>query len=283
MIHISVSPMQSGTDSSFSARPALTGDIHNARRVNSDPVVPLSTGAPVRFVPTSRVSNMTDVHDIRALQPAPPQMCQNTQLTTQDAQMMQVLTSAAQRVAEEAQAHVIAASHSIHPGQDPGPELQALAKQQHVLTMTAQALDEEVSSPHPQSVSPSSHALVAVAQQVVFQAARQVATDRSIAAVMGNQASAGQVTVNEVSVATQEAVAEAVNLTGPLSSEVDVLMTASSLLHQKTFDPLPTMSNGALGQTAMPPNGPQSAPMLPSYNNESSMPVAGMDLNYLPS
>ena len=218
---------------------------------------------------------------IRALQPAPPSLVQSAQLSTQDAQMMQVLTSAAQRVAEEAQAHVIA-SQNINPGQAPGRELQALAKQQHVLTMTAQALDEEVSSPHPEAVSPSSHALVAVAQQVVFQAARQVATDRSIAAVMSNQVSPGQVTVNEVSVATQEAVAEAVNLTGPLSSEVDVLMTASSLLHQKTFDPLPPITGNSLAPPALPPNGPQSAPLLSSYS-DPTMPVTGMDLNYLPS
>jgi hypothetical protein len=199
--------------------------------------------------------------------------------------MMQVLTSAAQRVAEEAQAHVIA-SQNMNPGSVPGPELQALAKQQHVLTVTAQALDEEVSSPNPDSVSPSSHALVAVAQQVVFQAARQVATDRSIAAVMSNQLSPGQVTVNEVSVATQEAVAEAVHLTGPLSSEVDVLMTASSLLHQKTLDPLPPMSATTLAPTTLPPtlppNGPASAPLLSTYSGPP-VPGTGMDLNYLPS
>lgn len=153
--------------------------------------------------------------------------------------MMQVLTSAAQRVAQEAQAHVIAAQH---PGEAPGVELQSLAKQQHVLTVTAQALDQEVSSP-PNAVPPASHALVAVAQQVVFQAARQVAADRT--AVMSyatglppeQTPSAAAVTVNEVSVATQTAVAQAVEITGPLSSEVDVMMTASSLLQQQSRPP----------------------------------------------
>lgn len=159
-------------------------------------------------------------------------------LSTQDAQMMQVLTSAAQRVAQEAQAHVISASH---PHETPGPELQALAKQQHVLTVTAQALDHEVSVP-PEAVPPSSHALVAAAQQVVFQAARQVAAERMdvISMTTGlpvqQQPSAGgAVTVNEVSVATQSAVAQAVEITGPLSSEVDVMMTASSLLQQQSL------------------------------------------------
>lgn len=157
---------------------------------------------------------------------------------------MQVLTSAAQRVAQEAQAHVIAAQN---PAEPPGVELQSLAKQQHVLTVTAQALDHEVSAP-PNAVPPSSHALVAVAQQVVFQAARQVAADRT--AVMSfatglppeQTPSSGAVTVNEVSVATQSAVAQAVEITGPLSSEVDVMMTASSLLQQQTRPPpMPVM------------------------------------------
>jgi hypothetical protein len=144
-----------------------------------------------------------------------------------------VLTSAAQRVAQEAQSQVVAAGAPSEPGH----ELQALAKQQHVLTVTAQAVDDTVFSQGNVTAQPSS-VLAAAAQQVVLQAARQVAADRSaIAAAQINAGfspppagAAGQVTVNEVSVATQSAVAQAVELTGPLSSEVDVLMTASSLL-----------------------------------------------------
>ena len=45
--------------------------------------------------------------------------------------MVQVLETAAQRVAQEAQAVVVGASHSV---MSPDSELQALAKQQHVLT-----------------------------------------------------------------------------------------------------------------------------------------------------
>jgi hypothetical protein len=144
-----------------------------------------------------------------------------------------VLTTAAQRVAQEAQSQVVAAGAPSEPGH----ELQALAKQQHVLTVTAQAVDDTVSSQGNVTTQPSS-VLAAAAQQVVLQAARQVAADRSAVAAAQISAglppppsgSAGQVTVNEVSVATQSAVAQAVELTGPLSSEVDVLMTASSLL-----------------------------------------------------
>jgi len=162
------------------------------------------------------------------LPPPPPQP-----VPSQDAQVIQVLTTAAQRVAQEAQSQIVAAGAPSEPGH----ELQALAKQQHVLTVTAQAVDDTVAAQGNAITQPSS-VLAAAAQQVVLQAARQVAADRSaIAAAQMSAglapppaAAAGQVTVNEVSVATQSAVAQAVELTGPLSSEVDVLMTASSLL-----------------------------------------------------
>lgn len=153
---------------------------------------------------------------------------------------MQVLTTAAQRVAQEAQSQVIASTVS----NEHFPELQALAKQQHVLTVTAQAFDQEVSGQR--SDTPlQTNVLAVAAQQVVLQAARQVAADRS--AAVACQISAGllppppaatQVTVNEVSVATQSAVAQAVEITGPLSSEVDVLITASSLLQQQIRAPV---------------------------------------------
>lgn len=153
---------------------------------------------------------------------------------------MQVLTTAAQRVAQEAQSQVIASTAS----NEHVPELQALAKQQHVLTVTAQAFDQEVSGQRSETPL-QTNVLAVAAQQVVLQAARQVAADRS--AAVASQISAGlppppsaatQVTVNEVSVATQSAVAQAVEITGPLSSEVDVLITASSLLQQQTRPPM---------------------------------------------
>lgn len=151
-----------------------------------------------------------------------------------------MLTTAAQRVAQEAQSQVIASTVS----NEHAPELQALAKQQHVLTVTAQAFDQEVSGQH-FDIPQQTNVLAVAAQQVVLQAARQVAADRS--AAVASQISAGlppppqaatQVTVNEVSMATQTAVAQAVEITGPLSSEVDVLITASSLLQQQTRAPV---------------------------------------------
>lgn len=151
--------------------------------------------------------------------------------------MVQVLTTAAQRVAQEAQSQVVASPN------DAGPELQALAKQQHVLTVTAQAFNSKLSGEILDGSAAQSNALTAAAQQVVLQAARQVAADRAVGAapsgIPPSQVAGPQVTVKDVSVATQSAVAQAVDMVGPLSSEVDVLMTASSLLQQQTRAPLP--------------------------------------------
>jgi hypothetical protein len=115
--------------------------------------------------------------------------------------------------------------------------------------MTAAAFDKEYTGQRQDGPPQSPSSVLAVAaQQVVLQAARTVRADRSaaanVAAVVGgappSQSSASQqVTVNEVSVATQTAVAQAVEITGPLSSEVDVLMTATSLLQNHARGPNP--------------------------------------------
>ncbi|KAL4067913.1 hypothetical protein J3A83DRAFT_4097625 [Scleroderma citrinum] len=215
---LNVAPV-STLDTAFpgSRRGSLSGDVHKPRRVSSDQSL-----IPPRSLRTTAA----------ALAPPPS-------VATHDAQVMQVLTTAAQRVAQVAQSQVIAATNIAI---DPRLELQALAKQQHVLTMTAKAFDQEVTGQRTDGPLQASTVLAAAAQQVVFQAARQVAADRS--AVAASQISAGlppppaAVTVNEVSVATQSAVAQAVEITGPLSSEVDVLITASSLLQQQIRAPV---------------------------------------------
>ncbi len=166
---------------------------------------------------------------------APPPLAPGPTVVAPDSQVVQVLTTAAQRVAQEAQSQVVASPNEA------GHELHSLAKQQHVLTVTAQAVNNKSIGDPPAGSSTQSNALAAAAQQVVLQAARQVAADRTVAAVSSGiapahaaQAVASQVTVKEVSVATQSAVAQAVEMVGPLSSEVDVLMTAKSLLQQQT-------------------------------------------------
>jgi hypothetical protein len=164
-----------------------------------------------------------------------------------DNQVLQVLNTAAQRVAQEAQTQVI----SSRTPSEPTPALELLAKQQHVLTVTAKALGETLDhGTSSADVAPqSSHvlAMASAAQQVVLQAARTVTADRTaLNTSMGIQTPQStvqsQVTVNEVSVATQTAVAQAVGMSGPLSSEVDVLMTASSLLQQQARNTPPAAS-----------------------------------------
>lgn len=169
--------------------------------------------------------------------------------TSNDMQVMEVLTTAAQRVAQEAQSQVIS---SLTPSEHT-PSLELLAKQQHVLTVTAAALDRTRDQPGPgagSDVQPQpSHvlAMATAAQNVVLQAARSVKLDRTaLNTSMGMQSpqttAQTQVTVKEVSVATQTAVAQAVGMSGPLSSEVDVLMTASSLLQQQQRNTPPAPS-----------------------------------------
>lgn len=201
-----------------------------------------------------------------SLNPSPP-----VPVTAPDSQVVQVLTTAAQRVAQEAQSQVVA-SHN-----DSTSALEALAKQQHVLTVTAQAFNKS-GSDNPEGSAVQSNALAAAAQQVVLQAARQVASDRTVAAVAaGSTPPTQQITVKEVSVATQSAVAQAVEMVGPLSSEVDVLMTAKSLLQQQTrspqaVDPIPVTapldpvrphSTGTM--LGYPPPLPISVPAHPGF------------------
>ncbi|KAH7929714.1 hypothetical protein BV22DRAFT_1056231 [Leucogyrophana mollusca] len=261
--HLNIAPV-STLDTSFSAsrRGSMNGDVHKPRRVASDSTVPQAASPR-----TLRSQNTGPVV---------------SPVATHDAQVMQVLTTAAQRVAQEAQSQVIA---SLTPN-DPGPELQALAKQQHVLTVTAQAFDQEVTGQRSDGTSQASNVLAVAAQQVVFQAARQVAADRS--AAVASQMPAGapppssastQVTVNEVSVATQTAVAQAVEITGPLSSEVDVLMTASSLLQQQFRGPV-NSSSASLdsAQRGMPTDSmrPHSTGSTPFPGNLTGAPGSGV-------
>ncbi len=236
-------------DASFtpSRRPSLVGDLNNPRRVVSDSVLSQSQAAPPRFVESTLVQNLRSSLALRRTLRAQT-MAPATPVIAPDSQVVQVLTTAAQRVAQEAQSQVVACPNDL------GPELHSLAKQQHVLTITAQAFNNKTSGEPPNEANAQSNALTAAAQQVVLQAARQVAADRTSAAVSSgipvSQAVATQVTVKEVSVATQSAVAQAVEMVGPLSSEVDVLMTAKSLLQQQTAH-----------QTATNLEAPVSAPL----------------------
>ncbi|THH33885.1 hypothetical protein EUX98_g291 [Antrodiella citrinella] len=249
-VHISIAPM-AAVDASFtpSRRPSLVGDIHNPRRVMSDTALPQTT--PLR--PLRSQSSMNHLS--------------SGPVTAPDSQVVQVLTTAAQRVAQEAQSQVVASP------MEQGHELQALAKQQHVLTVTAQAFKTSAGNDTPEGSAVQSNALAAAAQQVVLQAARQVASDRTVAAAAsGNSPPTQQITVKEVSVATQSAVAQAVEMVGPLSSEVDVLMTAKSLLQQQTRSP-PQAVDPSQMSAPLDPVRPHSTGGMLSYPN-MQVPVA---------
>ncbi|KZP12613.1 hypothetical protein FIBSPDRAFT_754794 [Athelia psychrophila] len=224
-VHVNIAPM-STLDSSFSSsrRPSLVSDMINPRRIMSDTAIPQHNTPPRPLIRAQ--TNIA---------PAPPVVS-----SANDAQVLQVLNSAAQRVAQEVELQVIGS----RPLTEPSLEMELLAKQQHVLSITAQALGETLdhnnagtnAGPSPQATH--SRAMASAAQQVVLQAARTVTADRtalntSLGIPTSQEVVASQVTVNEVSVATQEAVATAVNMSGPLSSEVNILMHASSLLQQK--------------------------------------------------
>ena len=244
-VHITIAPM-AAVDSTFtpSRRPSLVGDIHNPRRILSDSIV---SAVPQAAMPANPQRYVVGIP--RPFSPCPdldrpnrilragglPTASAAAPVVAPESQVVQVLTTAAQRVAQEAQSQVVASPHVD------GPELQALAKQQHVLTVTAQAISSKLAGEVPDGAVAQSNALTAAAQQVVLQAARQVVADRTVAAVSSGlppavaASAVPQVTVKEVSVATQSAVAQAVDMVGPLSSEVDVLMTAKSLLQQQTI------------------------------------------------
>lgn len=187
-------------------------------------------------------------------------------------------------MAQEAQSQVVA---SRMPN-EPTPALELLAKQQHVLTVTAQALDSTIDSETGSRVdnaSQSSHvlALASAAQNVVMAAARTVTADRTALnmsmGLVTSQSAPAPVTVNEVSVATQSAVAQAVGLSGPLSSEVDVLMTASSLLQQHTRNTPPASSPPATVDPSQISN-----PLEPSRPHSTATPTPRQQfLSPLPS
>lgn len=148
---------------------------------------------------------------------------------------MQVLANAVSRVTHAAHAA------QTHCGTSMSDVDQAalLAKQQQVLGATAQAVADEVrAGPHPDSQGTAS-VLVAAAHSVVVGAAQLVATDRVTQATR-NAAdphamvpAQAPISVTEVSVATQSAVAHAVALNGPMASDVEVMMTANALIQQQ--------------------------------------------------
>lgn len=214
-IQITIAPM-TAIDSTLSTsrRPSLIGAM-DPRRPQADPGMQHSGSSSQTWM---------GQHSL-GLSPAPAPH------VTPNAQIVQVLNTAVEQVAQAVQEQVVSSRHPV----EHSLELQALAKQQHVLSVSAQALDDKEANPA--GSSSTANVLVAAAHQVVYKAAVQVATTNSV--IQSLPVTTTQLSVQDVSAATLSAVAQAVDLVGPLSSEVDVMMTASSLLsHQAANAPI---------------------------------------------
>jgi hypothetical protein len=158
-------------------------------------------------------------------------------LESPDTRVKRVLENVAQRVTEEAESQFVSTSP---PEQG---ALQDLVKQKHVLEQTVDAYDKEITGQgHSQT-----RRLAVAAQNVVVQAAHRVIADRTVATggipTQQSETTAMQsVTVGELTDATQDAIATAVKRNGTASTEVDIIVAATSILkaRQPTLDIVPS-------------------------------------------
>lgn len=232
VFHISVGNMMqslsANLDNSYSVqvarRPSLPGD---PRRINSDPVVQQTSGAVPRFVTMS--------------QSVVPPVATSSTVTEVPGQPMAIMTGALESVTQKVHAGII---HSVgNTTSSANKQIEQLVKQKHVLEVTASVMD---SKPQIMSTVTQPATLKAVAEHVVLLATQKVEVDHSTAAAISSfstgipQSTAPPPPlITEISAATESAVAQAVEITGPLSSEIDVMKTAGSLLeHQRALQDL---------------------------------------------
>lgn len=180
---------------------------------------------------------------------------------------MQVLEQAAERVAQESQGQV-AASHAAGMPMLPMP---TLAAQEHVLKFTAKAYSQATgqSFPNLSMGGPAGQEVADAAKQMVYEAAQVVVVKKQVnvevqksAGLIPPNTVSAPVTVNEVSREAQTAVAHALELTGTMTTEVDVLKTARSLLQQE--------GHAAVAQGMTPPG---SSPPVPFPTSMAMSPV----------
>lgn len=173
-----------------------------------------------------------------------------------------MLQSVAQRVTEEAQSQFVLASPPK------SSELQDLVKQKHVLEQTVDAYDKAISGNNPIK----SRRLAVAAQNVVVQAAHTVIADRTAACggvpiQQSETAAIKSVTVTELTDATQDAIAQAIKREGTASTEVDIMVAATSILKLRTAGSPPAESP----QTAIPqPRSHSTATTSRSITNKAS-------------
>ncbi|KAG8862016.1 hypothetical protein FRB96_002459 [Tulasnella sp. 330] len=222
---LTVAPLAVGDSFATSRRPSLmTSDPSLPKRYASETTPPQTVAPRIPHLQTP------------ALPPPVP-------TPAESAQVMAVLNNAAQRVAQEAVTQAIQAA----PGPAQVHTQAVLAKQQQVLTITAKVIENEAHNAlvgrqvGDQPVGAS--VLAAAAQGLVHQAARQVQADKTAVAFQHSKTHSTvpvppshppSVSLTDVSIATQSAVAHAIAITGSASSEVEVMLTANSLIQQRS-------------------------------------------------
>jgi len=249
--------------------PLAVGDSFAASR---RPSLLLSDSAlPSRFV-SEAVSSQAGVPRIPHL-PAPALSAQ-APTPADSAQVMAILTTAANRVVQEAFTQSIQAP----PGPAQVHTQAVLAKQAQVLSVTAKVIENEA---HNALVGRSAgelpvagSVLAQAGQAVVHQAARQIQADKNAVAMQQSKthqaaAPTTPVSLTDISIATQSAVAHAVAITGNKSSEVEVMLTANSLIQQRSRAESRSGGRPAIVQTTQP----NTQNPFPSLTN--SPPAAG--------
>ncbi|KAG6877159.1 hypothetical protein C0993_009837 [Termitomyces sp. T159_Od127] len=237
---ISIAPVDSieAATATHSRRPSLAGDP--PRRSTSDSVL-------FKGVPRSKPRQLP----ARGRSPE-----------SADTRVIRVLQSAAQRVMEEAQSQI---------SQSPPEGLQELVKQKQVLEHSVTAYDKAIT--HSNDNPPQSRMLAVAAQNVVVQAAHQVIADRAVASgtaippPQSETVAIKSVTVLELSDATQGAIAAAVKQQGSGSTEVDIMVAATSILRSRTSTGEPI----SVAQQAHPFTN-VAAPRILSRNPSFSLP-----------
>jgi len=189
-----------------------------------------------------------------------PQRALNPRTRVDDRAVIQVLQNVAQRVTDEAESQFVASSP---PKQG---EIHALVKQKHVLEQTVNAYDRALSGHgHLQS-----RRLAVAAQHVVLQAAQTIVADKTVAVGGVTNSEVESVSMHELTDKTQDAIAMAVKMNGPTSNEVDIIVTATSILKHAT--PAVTTPPPPSRLPMAGPSTPRIASTFPPSTSLSTLP-----------
>lgn len=200
---LTVAPVSSSESPSLgrSYRPSLAGELSHLG--NNDT-------APVQSIHRERTCGIPTARPSQA-----------------DNRVMRVIQSVAQRVTEETESRFVSALSAK------ASDLQDLVKTKHVLDQTVDAFDKAIYGEN----ESGSRRLAVAAQHVVIQAAHTVIADRTTTDAVVPVPQPEAVTLGELSDATQNAIAQAVKIEGTTSTEVDIMVSATSILKSRTVGP----------------------------------------------